>query len=1694
MGKNEWSDARDFNGRRMKGASQQQHNVIGKKVVSAEMGLEIGHRDKDNNPYEEKHNEQNFPNLVNRQSDGKFPCQCIFHNTDSICEESFNNKCQEIDHFNKYHAKQMVRWTNVKDYRKSMLDDRCKGKGIAICLVCYKAIDAKANRHDCIMGEEAKKEIEILKPIGRAARANQPLTGFENIVKIFNGIEIHNDGKGDCLFEVMVQIYNRALKSDVDAEMGMQEMRNLTCDLLMQYKDKVVTDTVSLMLWAINAISASTAPEYAKCRELCKSKLRKEQRQGYELFCLTQKQQGTWNEDSDHIVLRVFMYHYKIAQLVIFVPSPEGAKGEYQLQQSLVLESRTVERIWAFNIVCHTYGHFTLLETFNVLNGQKDTSVEFGKTVPHITFPGAKEQVVRKSSRINANIERIESNFSTPPTSTPTISLHSTSKELQTKQSPSSVIVNNQSNSNLIPPTPSPPMNLPTHLPTPSTIPNKSRGSGKRNRVTPKTPLPTPPPPTPTPTPTSNDHQANNTPSPPVPTNTPTPPPPPTKARGNGKRNTIMPKTPTPSPLLNDDQPNSNSNSPTPPSPPTAPTRDKEIVEMNKSNKIRDSYASIVSKQRAVMCDTSPKERVENDVDERPLSAKEKERVKKRTKKSRQGLNRLNEREIVEDPLGSGNPTIDYGSDEPEKSNSVLRQRGQRDNKRRNMFINELAEQLHIIAEIDPHIINDPVMNDKIIEAWKCILFVDKGGDRSYPTNEEFSPPQMAPRNNHHHGPSDHGKMRNLQRLLGAGNIQSAIRVAGNDNGILDPGDPRVLENLMKKHIMNEEQDPVAFLETDEGQRLIRESQEGVIQFDPKEVMAYISRQKRQTAVDIYSLSMDVIKDLIKRHPIALGHLTNVLNMIVANQLPIEVGRWLNLSRGVALNKGNPNNPYDARPICIPSIPHKIIESLIVKRMQPLADEYCGRTQLGCGVKGGTEIMARSVQAHMQQHGDEGYVISLDVMNAFNGTFRNQVLKFIARHKQFKPILAYLLHTLGEESKVYYYTSDYTPIAVKYNVGLNQGGGISGMLYSLLQSDAYLEMASKITADVKHIEFMDDGAILGVTDNLDTGLESLNILAGELEKFGARLSFQKSCFYTHDKNITEDTRIKLQNVGIKIVPYNEGLVICGIQTGPEERQKLYMEEKVTKVLQFVQKVCSASKSTTVHTTVSFQSAWQIVKLCGASQLNHLIRGLPPHITRSASMRFDKQVLNILLDMIDLTAAVPESAVSINHIQQLLYLKSSLGGMGMTSLLNTGLIAYLASIILTAERVIEIVEPTSTYLTVENGREPTYLKKAAEAFRDYKVWIPSQDIIISRTPSLREAIIEGSTKITQRSLAKWVHAKFRRDLNANLPAESSGRDPIERRNIIVLRTSALGTQHNILAGAWVHANPGYFPHRIHNSHWRVMTATRLCIAVVARGTLCAHCEPERGRIMDQFCHHSCFECRGTKDKPRVPPRQTAHAVCKGKLVQGFKSILGSAQVEDNEPSYAEAFQRTKIDATLHRADIKIVSDKLQNRSNTAFIEVTIGDVLAVKHGSGYNYFKGGDATKIIRDNKYQEVLERGYNLSDQSIAKFQIFAFEPYGALNSDAITFIKKLCRLEDKEGTYNKAYNKFLMYVSIGINVARAMQILDSIRKPDISMSIPFRPLPYGQLPSCIGPPTLDHLYSQDSLLDLFDYNPHDF
>ena len=151
-------------------------------------------------------------------------------------------------------------------------------------------------------------------------------------------------------------------------------------------------------------------------------------------------------------------------------------------------------------------------------------------------------------------------------------------------------------------------------------------------------------------------------------------------------------------------------------------------------------------------------------------------------------------------------------------------------------------------------------------------------------------------------------------------------------------------------------------------------------------------------------------------------------------------------------------------------------------------------------------------------------------------------------------------------------------------------------------------------------------------------------------------------------------------------------------------------------------------------------------------------------------------------------------------------------------------------------------------------------------------------------------------------------------------------------------------------------------------------------------------------------------------------------------------------------------------------------------------------MAVKHGSGYNYFKGGDATKIIRDNKYQEVLERGYNLSDQSIAKFQIFAFEPYGALNSDAITFIKKLCRLEDKEGTYNKAYNKFLMYVSIGINVARAMQILDSIRKPDISMSIPFRPLPYGQLPSCIGPPTLDHLYSQDSLLDLFDYNPHDF
>ena len=1630
-GNETWQSANEFNGRR---TGKRGHNVIGKstndarsnngkikakEILDANEIKVIGEKWAQPKRYISQTTTRERLEKATGLSDKNksFPRGCMFNHDDGPCKYSCKSKEEEIEHYNQIHSRRASIWLRPQDDKHSMFIDQCAYRDLQYCMECYKcgiATTGKNTRfkHRCERSPDVQKEMNS-RVDGMKNNANSftmTIADEANLPIAYQGEVVDNPGMGDCLIHVMLQILSILGKKESD--MGVVELRKLISEKAIELRHSPVRDpNFILSEEVIQSMEDAVEPELAHIKDMCKSANGDDREKGFELFWERHKQKGTWS-NQDNFNLWVFMYIFDIRNIIIFA-SKRNEKNEEYFQVYGVLEMicKEIDSRQVFNLVNdQQIGHWRLMRSYNVLDGDKKTRINLFEQHPQVFFTSTNTTSAVNEHSKNTQVNKISTKGIVDNSSQETIrksvrlAEKSTSSQIsqetrRTNENSDSLPLLSSNNEELR-------NNIASKSPKVNRKLNKTSASEKPLKQTNRC---------------SKKHQSLDS-----------------RQLDNVQTN-----------LVEECDRRENIHV----SPASSPSRDSDKAD-NESITTSNSDS-----------DNSGNE--ESDI-EKANDKNEKSKARRKAKQKRQ---REKQRRKNVDRLTSPDQHIDEERTSPMNTNKI---EGSKSNRVYKKFISTLAEQLQRLAPITnvSLVSDDNPFGDLITDVLQQILFVDKGKGKAYQISEDDSIPTNKNQRNKAH--DTHGRIRRIQKFLAVGNVKGARRLI-KTLGLNDVDNPLVLEALKAKHVYN---DKIDIMKRVEWQDSVENSRNEAIEIDAEEVKQFIDSQDKMSASDIFSISTDDLQDLIKRYPESIQHITILVNLIASNRIPPKASKWLLLSRAVAFKK-NLQKPNESRPIHLCSTFEKIAGSIIAKKFKQIAKDFCGNHQLGGSTKGGTEIMAGIARAHLEMY-DDAFICQIDIASAYNSISREQICQFMADHSEFRPMLAYVLHLLGNTSTAIFYSTNGKPIPIEYNEGVSQGNGSSSLIYNVVQALAYKEMmkrAPRVGAEA----YIDDGQLRGRFSEIEDCITALKTLSTELAKIGLTMSIEKSRLYSKMRLPMDSPlvhRIEVE-MGIQIVPAEEGIVVCGIPVGTSEFQKAYMSNTIEEVMNEVTTICNIAGTPTAVMTVSFQATINMIRLCIPSQINHLLRGVPPEDTIAAADNLDKHIFKSAIDMMGLTCTVEQSTLTPQWIYARFFSKSSNGGMSITNSKDTAPLAYLGSIALIARRVMATVDPEAEESLLSNGSTPVYLQIAEQTLIQVRRWLPRESNI--PCDFVRDLIFNSPSKsVTQATLKQAYHTMLMTQLNNMLPQSDTRRTTEqEKANITSIRSFMLSQTKSITATAWVTANPGYYHFRINNDLYKALFALQIGLPILAKGMKCNRCK--KGAT-DQNAHHISYVCTGSPNAPYVPKLQSAHRFLKHYVILCLTFILGKTSIGFNEPRLIDYYERN-VEVTvqkkdvINKGDILVISDKISHPSNTAVIEITIGNVTAKQHGGARLYSKGGDATECIKKNKLALYKQNGFliNEEQQTNAKFVIFAFENFGALHSDGINFIKQLCGANDEEGHYNVKFNRAIQYLSIGIQKARAQHILESICSTDAIDG--FLPLPFGQLPSSIGPPNLEHI-----------------
>jgi hypothetical protein len=408
---------------------------------------------------------------------------------------------------------------------------------------------------------------------------------------------------------------------------------------------------------------------------------------------------------------------------------------------------------------------------------------------------------------------------------------------------------------------------------------------------------------------------------------------------------------------------------------------------------------------------------------------------------------------------------------------------------------------------------------------------------------------------------------------------------------------------------------------------------------------------RNDTAPGISGWTVPLLKVAIRSDSVK-DMLTTLVGMLLAGTAPGR--RFLCSSRLIALDK--PDN--GVRPIAVGELLYRLCTKAILR--STFTPDSLSPCQFGVGTRGGIEPVIRAVQRAMDdtvQDESFSHITSLDFKNAFNTLSRSDMAKAV---KKYAPGLYRAAKwAYNDSSDLIFGGIQGAPAVIKSSQGVRQGDPLGPLLFSIGIRDILDRLSATLNHDAVVLAYLDDVYVL--SNSYDTQGEVFDF-------FGAG---------------NNHTSLELNILKTSIVSFDEirvtGLPILGSCVGPVAARRTFLEEKVTKLEEKMEKLVG----------MPHQHSLLLLRQCIQQELRHLQRCLVTDDLVDVWKRLDRSVWKAALRLRSSRTeeGIEEQAEPNQITDTLLSLPVRLGGLGLLSHETCAPLAFAAASEV-ADRILE----------------------------------------------------------------------------------------------------------------------------------------------------------------------------------------------------------------------------------------------------------------------------------------------------------------------------------------------------------------------------------------------------------------------
>jgi hypothetical protein len=520
------------------------------------------------------------------------------------------------------------------------------------------------------------------------------------------------------------------------------------------------------------------------------------------------------------------------------------------------------------------------------------------------------------------------------------------------------------------------------------------------------------------------------------------------------------------------------------------------------------------------------------------------------------------------------------------------------------------------------------------------------------------------------------------------------------------------------------------------------------------------------------------------------------------------------------------------------------------RRLIPRAKPYLEPLQMGVGSPLGTERIVRAAEEWSRIHrGTDKVLLKVDIRNAFNTVSRAALLD--RTRLLFPEVVPWIAATYLIPAHL-----RHGGFTVLSEDGVQQGDPLGPLLFALALHPLALRIAREVPGLDVHKWYLDDGVLAGSAEDVRSALAIILAACppdgrGEL---GLSVRLEKCELITCRANT--DTSAFPPNIQVMDTNFE----LLGLPVGTEEHIIDYLRRKpIRKALDAIQAVCRLDDP---------QVAYALLRDCCAfPRVVHVLRSVPPRLTRQALTPYDAEVRAAMSFVIG--ADIPMS-----HWVTATWATSQ-GGFGLRSSSRHAPAGYVASTLECATldgwdpRQLPDWQETIGLLNVllPPHRRLDMYAAAETSLSLLKMWMEEED---ARSYSSSHKGRGGDSSY-QRVLSRCIDTHQREGVLADCPDE-------EHRAHLV----AVGTAD---AGAWLRAIPSKgLMLALPPADFRAASLLRLHL--ISQPEACPHCDrpppaPDNGRHL-----LSCKRAPGVVARHNAL-RNTLHEAI---TASGFSSAL------------------------------------------------------------------------------------------------------------------------------------------------------------------------------------------------------------